>query len=105
MLWRNCGKPLNGVIFNLMKSAKLNYKAAIRKSKNQAEHVISMELQNCLFNKSYDAFWKTVKGKFPGKVNCNPFSVDGITNSKDISNVFAKKFSEVFQVNNSSMDI
>ena len=88
------------MIFDLMKSAKAQYKRALRHKDRGDFKVVSDHLHDCLLNKDQPSFWKTWKTKFTHK-GCNPDVIDGCSEPAFIANKFATIFETACAPNNS----
>ena len=97
-LWKLSGRPGSGPIHVEKNSAKLQYKNALRKAKNESDSTISDSLSNAFISKSYDKFWKNWNSisTRDTEVSC----VDGFIDHRQIANAFAKTFSNVFHCTN-----
>ena len=87
-LWVDAGKPGHGVMFNIKRTAKTAYKAAIRKKKLQKDNNVSDNLHRLLLDNEQQAFWKLWKAKFSHTTN-HPVTIDGLSDQAAIANKFA----------------
>ena len=90
-LWKANGNPRSGVVFSLMKSAKANYKRALRHKDRGDFTVVSNDLHDLLLDKDHTAFWKTWKAKFTHNGQF-PDVIDGSSDPTVIANKFAGIF-------------
>jgi len=59
-----CGRPHCGPIYHEKRSAKADYKRALRNKRRDNHLAVSNELHECLLNKDPESFWKSWQGKF-----------------------------------------
>ena len=90
-LWKSCGCPRDGDIYHLKRSAKAEYKLALRQKDRDDIDFVSNELHDMLLQKEQSAFWKTWSSKFCKKVKPAEF-IDGCNDSSKIANTFATVF-------------
>ena len=88
---KSCGCPSDGDIYHLKRSAKAEYKLALRQKKREDIDFVSNDLHEMLLQKEQSAFWKTWKAKFCNKVKLSDF-IDGCNDSSQIANKFAEVF-------------
>ena len=90
-LWKSCGCPRDGDVYHLKRSAKAEYKLALRQKNRDDIDYVSNELHDMLLQKEQSAFWKTWSAKFCKKVKPSEF-IDGCNDSSQIANTFAAVF-------------
>jgi len=60
-LWKSCGRPTVGDIYNVKRCAKAKCKSALRqKDFNEMEDEMEDDLHDVLLNKEQSPFWKTL---------------------------------------------
>ena len=101
-LWVEAGKPKDGPLFRIMKTAKFNYKRLIKFKSANINNTFSDDLSEALSSKDLPSFWKIWNSKFR-KRSQQTSSVDGCTNNTDIANQFMNFFKNVCQPNNSAV--
>ena len=78
----------------MYKNDKYAYKLRIKQLSNNSELKITNDLHDALSDKDSHCFWKIWKSKFkPNRVK--PKIVDGLTNSRDISEAFSNYFGSI----------
>jgi hypothetical protein len=94
-LWKECDKPSNGILYDLMRKTKLQYHYAVRKLKRNSDVLRKEKMAEALNENNSRNFWNEVK-----KVNDNriqyPSHVDNITNASDIASLFASKYEALY---------
>lgn len=98
-LWKSCGRPGQGAVYDIKRRAKAEYKSAIRKKKSVEDANISNDLHDFLLSKDTTAFWKTWECKFKSRRKSPP-TVDGCRQHGDIANIFANNFQNACRPNN-----
>jgi hypothetical protein len=93
-MWILCGRPRNGPVYDLMRSAKYKYKQAIRNAVKEYENKFSDELYEQLLAKDMFSFWKSWSRRAAhGRVRAS--CIDGKIKDVDIAEVFKGKFSNI----------
>jgi len=90
-LWVLCGRPRNGFMYELMKSAKYKYKLAIHDAVKSFKNRFSDKLYEHLLSKDLNGFWRMWFAKTSKKI-LSVSNVDGKTSSRDIAGTFKTKF-------------
>ena len=91
-LWSDNGRPKQGAIFEIARTAKAKYKNAIRQADKDYVISVSDDLHDCLLRKDQSSFWQTWHSKF----GCDKTQVRCIDGSCD-PEVIADKFASVFE--------
>ena len=95
-LWVENGRPIEGVLFEIRQSTRLQYHK-IRKNVLKKEKEVKCDrMANALVCKNVNAFWNEVK-KF-NKIAKNTYagSVDGVQGKERIANVLCDKFESLY---------
>ena len=101
-LWYDCGYPRPGTVANIRRTTRAKYHYAVKYvHKNKANIIANNMATSLLHNKSKD-FWSDVK-RIRGEKGTVPCTVDGFKSNRDVSNLFAQKYSELY--NSVSYDI
>ena len=87
-MWKLCGKPTGGAVYDLMKDAKYKYKLAVRQAIRTYEGRFSDELYEHLLSKDMSSFWKVWSSKTCNKV-INVSCIDGEADDHKIAEIFA----------------
>ena len=95
-IWKGQGKPHTGYTAYMMRKSRLEYHKTVKFVKRKESVIRSEKMAQCLVQNNGRDFWKEVK-LVKGK-NCKklPKSVDGIIGNECIAQLFAEKFSSVF---------
>ena len=95
-IWIECGRPRNGVIADVMRSARAKYHYTVRKLKKEADQRVRNKLAECISNNRSRDLWSEIKKiNKTGKVT-SPVIDDCHTDS-DIANLFASKYDQLYQ--------
>ena len=89
-LWVQLGCPSTGVVFDIRKRTKANYKYDVRRVKRRKDSIVRNKISLALASKNNCLFWKEIK-KVKNSGNCNRRSspiVDGYSNESDIGSNF-----------------
>ena len=93
--WNLSGKPMSGPIFQCKKECHYRYKIALRKHKQADQKQQSDAMYDDLLNRNNNAFWKSWNS-INRVGNSTASRIEGETDEKSISNVFAKYFESVY---------
>ena len=94
-LWRENGCPDNGVLYDIMKKAKHDYKRESRKVLRNMSQWKAERLAENLLNSQQRVFWKEVKRK-RSKKWAPPYTVDGVNGEDEVCNLFMSKYTELY---------
>jgi hypothetical protein len=94
-MWVDAGRPQSGELCKIKTVCSLNYKNAIRQALYDFEHSFDDELYEHFLCKEPTDFWKCWNKKFKRQASHNEV-INGLHNSADIAQEFAKSFSETF---------
>ena len=61
LLWKHSGKPIQGVIYDLMKQTRSTFKYALRVCKGNKNSIISDKIAEAMCAKNDRAFWREIK--------------------------------------------
>ena len=92
LYWKSMGCPRDGQIAEDMKSARRNFKRALRNCKQNEELIVADILANTVINDSRK-FWSTVKAKHGAKNFAKV--VGGSTDPKEITNLWLEHFMKI----------
>jgi hypothetical protein len=90
-IWKEAGKPRNGLIFNQYRSDKQAYGLAIRQHKDDDARVYSNHLHDMLVEKQGPRFWSVWRSKFGAK-DTGVTHVDGVADNRIIVDKFVTYF-------------
>ena len=94
-LWKDCGSPQSGPVFNEKIRTNYNYKLRLRQSKNVEKKGISDNLSNSLANKDHNGFWRNWNNLMHSQTSSSS-SIDGCINDDDIANAFTNSYKKVY---------
>ena len=94
-IWTQCGKPRDGVVADVMRRARASYHYAIRFVKRNENNIVNEHLAEALVNNRGRDFWREVK-HIRGTNKCCSSYIDGIHGSKDIAELFADQYQDLF---------
>ena len=90
-MWKACGKPRSGNVFQKCQKDKYEYRKCYREHQISATSTYTNDLHESLRNKDGKKFWKTSQSKIESK---NKFDlIDGSVDKVEIAEKFAKHFS------------
>ena len=92
-IWIDCGKPTQGHVYMIMKQTRLRYHYAVRKAKQCELEVRKERLAESVCKGS--EFWKELR-KINPTIRNIPNTVDGVTGSKNIAELFVKKYESLY---------
>ena len=82
------GRPSAGVLFNIRKSTKRQYKASVRRIKRRKDYLVREKLAKSFSERRKTGFWSAVK-KLRHQSKFRVSIVDGVTAPSDRANLFA----------------
>ena len=95
-LWKECNCPRSGPIFEEKTRCSLQYKAQLRKSKNELNNDLSSRMNCDLISKDTTTFWKRWN-QLNGKTNPPSTMIDGFVDYDHISSTFSNRYSSVYK--------
>ena len=94
-IWKSCGRPRNGYLFEYMKeAARRNYMYAIRRVKRKESEMRNVRLTEALLQSDSRDFFTEIK-----RINAHPKSshgINGSTDAQDIANTFCEKYKSLY---------
>ena len=97
-LWKDCGKPSSGVIFDNKKAAHYRYKTYLRKCQREFDREKNDCLHDNLTNGNNVKFWQSWKS-IHGSNRDNAVRINGFFKDDEIANCFADSFESVYHSN------
>ena len=94
-IWKQCGRPTQGIVHDLYKKNKRAYHQAICQHKKSLHELQRAKLADAISTNSNRNLWSEIK-KIKGKTKLIPPSVDGCTSPNDICNVFFDKYKTLY---------
>ena len=94
-LWIECGRPKHGHIADTMRMTRAKYHYTIRWVRQNETNFKNSKFAQSLINNNTKDYWKEVK-KHRGTHKASPTSIDGASSDKDIANIFARKYDDLF---------
>ena len=99
-LWKDCGKPNSGVIFDNKKAAHYRYKTYLRQCQREFDREKNDSLHDNLGNGDNGKFWRSWKAVH-GSNRDNAVRINGLFKEDEIANCFADSFESVYLSNDS----
>jgi hypothetical protein len=99
-IWRTCGKPRHGPIFDKRQSTRLAYRTRIRACEGFSAESYSNDLHEALMKKDGARFWKCWRSKFESRNYCD--QVNGYVDNNIIVDKFADHFQKAYSFANIS---
>ena len=94
-LWKQEGKPHDGVAYNNMRNSRKQYMYAIRRCKKQNRKVRFQKMAESVLQDNSRSFFKEVK-RINGAYNTRITCINGETQAQKITELFAGKYKELF---------
>jgi hypothetical protein len=94
-VWLQAGKPRNGVLANIMRTARINYHKAIRNARKNGDLIRKEKFADKILENNSRDFWHEVK-KMRGKGGNLPSVVDDCKSDEDIAECFANKYKDLY---------
>ena len=100
-LWRQCGKPRGGNLFENMKATRKIFQKALKFCRFKEQQIKNQNMAKDLSEGKCKSFWRKVKKRRGDKVAAAD-KIDGVQGNKNIANLFAAKFKEITGTPNTS---
>ena len=94
-IWKECGSPNNGAVADIRRYTRARYHYAVRYAKKQADIERAKKVAESLLHKRTDDFWTVVR-RMRGSSKKRIGMVDGVVSDIDISELFATKYSSLY---------
>ena len=94
-IWKENGKPRNGVIANIARRTRATYHYAIRSAIKNQTKIRSHKMAESICRNSTRDFWREVK-QIKRQNKSVPLTVDGYNNDTDILNTFKNKYEQLY---------
>lgn len=94
-IWKQCGSPEVGWVSQIRRRTRGEYHKAVRQVKRDSESIVSDRMANSLLTGELRDLWSECK-KINGSKRSSAASVDGASTDADISAVFARKYSTLY---------
>jgi hypothetical protein len=96
-IWKECGRPQNGIVADIRRRTRAQYHRMIRQVKRNEATIRSAKMAEAFHdtrNHRRD-FWSEVK-KVKGGSGATPATVDGVHGADSIANTFCEKYADLF---------
>jgi len=93
-IWKDSGQPSSGVVFEIMKTSKAEYKQAAKSVLRRQNQLASRKMGEALADSNSRDFWSEVR-RHSRKQLSTPDRVDDAQGSQAICDLFAYKYSEL----------
>ena len=97
-IWEEAGCPNAGVLFQIKRNAKRRYKYEVRRLVHRQKQ---NELATSFAEKRMNSFWTHVRKLNSSSSTLAP-TIDGVSGSRNIANVFASKLKDTLNTHSSS---
>ena len=101
-VWIEAGCPSAGVLSVIKKQAKKRYKYEVRRLKRRQQYHLRDQLARSFAMKRKDTFWSDIKRLNNSRTSQSPPLVDGLSDSSNIANNFASKYSALLNTHSSA---
>ena len=101
LLWKDSGKPRQGVIYDLMKQTRSKFKYALRVCKGNKNSIISDKIAEAMCAKNDRTFWREIKNSSNSKIKLSNV-VGNAQGSDNISGMWQEHYSHIFNMVNES---
>ena len=93
--WRSAGSPKSGPMYDNMRISKAHFKLNLRNCKADKDRTVADSLANNLLGKDSRTFWKEIQQIAGNKNTCPAQTIDGITGSQEICNMWKGHFTSL----------
>jgi hypothetical protein len=94
-IWVECGRPHDGIVAGIMRRTRASYHYAVRYIKNNKLDIIKERFASAILENRGRDFWFEAKKVCGGK-SCPPSNVDGLSQSEEIADLFARKYEDLY---------
>jgi hypothetical protein len=94
-IWVECGRPHDGIVASIMRRTRAAYHYAVRFIKNNKLDIIKERFASAMLENRGRDFWSEAKKVCGGK-SCPPSHVDGLSQSEEIAELFARKYEDLY---------
>jgi len=94
-VWRDAGRPLSGILFDLRQKTRREYHQAVRKLKNREKDYRKCRMAEHVATNDNRGLWSEIK-KVQQVHKASPASVDGNASPQDIANSFGRKYKVLY---------
>lgn len=94
-IWCESGRPVNGVLFEVMKQAKRDYKAAVKRVLRNQANISNARMADALSCNNVRDFWSEVKRKSSNH-SPSPTIMDGVQGDEAICELFRDKYESLY---------
>ena len=102
-LWKTQGRPVHGYYAQMRKISRAEYHRSVKMVKRREDQLRSQRMAESYISGNHDNFWKEVR-RINRKSKCLPRTVDGLTDPHEISELFARKYEELYNSVNYDKD-
>ncbi len=95
LLWQTSNKPRHGLVYELMRTTRAQFKYSLRHCRRQEETLKADAIVKALLNKNSKEFWKGVS-KARGKVDVLASTIDNVSGESDIAEMWGNNYSQLF---------
>ena len=95
ILWKNCGSPRQGMLFDIKNRAKVRFKGAMRFIRNNENILRKESLAKKLLCKTDKVYWKEIKLMNNSNLSL-PNVIDGVTGPHNIVNMWKFHYEDLF---------
>ena len=95
LLWKDSGKPRQGVAYELMRHSRSQFKHSLRVCKNRKNTIIADNIAANLFKKDDRAFWGEIKKMTNSKIKL-PSMVGNANGNDAINTMWQEHYSNIF---------
>ena len=93
--WLQAGKPRHGTIAENMRIARAKYHKLVRQVQREKDSIVMNRIANSMISNKSRNMWaelKKIKGRNVSVASC----IDGLSDNREISNVFKERYEAVF---------
>jgi len=94
-IWRECGRPRNGVVLDVYTRTKREYHKAVRYHRITAEQNRRTKIAEAIARNDSRSLWTELKKLKPSH-KVNPPEIDGYSNANEICELFDNKFKDLY---------
>ena len=103
-IWEEAGCPNAGVLFQIKRNAKRRYKYEVRHLGCRQKYLLQNKLATSFAEKRKNSFWTHVRKLNSSSGTLAP-TIDGVSGSRNIANVFASELKDTLNTHSSSFHL
>ena len=90
-IWKDNDRPVPGIVYDIMKSTRLQYHDVLRPLKRDRADVIQKKISQKLLKNNSNKYWSEIK-KIKNSIQITSKTIEGKSSSRDIADAFGSEY-------------